>query len=98
MGLGINITKLYDELTEVSKKQSEHKVIQHYHHCPECYEVYPCLMDCTIEYDLEEDGKQFGAHCECFQCKPIPGYDSVGNKIEEYSKEWWDIYHGFKRR
>jgi hypothetical protein len=69
----------------------------HWHHCPECYEQYQCMMECTIEPDLEHDGKQYGAHCKCFQCEPLSGRDSVGNKIEEFSQEWWDKYNGIIR-
>lgn len=70
----------------------------HYHHCPTCYEKFECHMACTIEPDLEAaDGRQFGAHCNCFECDPLPGYDGVGNKVKEFSKEWWDRYHGFRK-
>lgn len=94
MGLGTDISKLYDELCEVSEKQSG-RIKTHYHHCPECYEVFLCFMECTI--DSEEDGKQFGAHCKCFECEPISGRDEVGNVIEAFSKDWWDRYNGIKR-
>lgn len=64
----------------------------HYHHCPECYEVYECNMVCTIENDLDDPvchpGKQFGAHCECFDC-------SKNNA--PLDKEFWDKYHGFTK-
>ena len=72
-------------------------VYVHWHHCPECYEKFQCMMECTIEPDLEEDGKQFGAYCKCFECEPIPGRDELGRPIETFSKDWWDRYHGFKR-
>ena len=65
----------------------------HYHHCPKCYEAKPCHSYCTIEPDLDDPvshpGKQFGAHCECDECH---------NEETLYTKEWWDIYHGFKKR
>ncbi len=68
----------------------------HYHHCPECYEVYSCDMDCTIEPDLDDPGchpgKEFGAHCECNRCT-AQEKDSRGVVI--FSKEWWLRYHGF---
>lgn len=98
MGLGSDIGKLYDELSEVSKKQSEKvkPISVHWHHCPECYDSYQCNMECTIESE-EDDGRQFGAHCKCFSCEPLVGYDSRGNKVEEFSQDWWDRYNGIKR-
>lgn len=56
----------------------------HYHHCPSCYEKCLCDLDCTIEPDLEDDGKEFGAHCICDSC--------IANEL---TKEWWDRYNGF---
>lgn len=44
-------------------------------------------MNCTICPDLEDDGKQFGSHCECEDCQK-----------EIKDKEFWDIYHGFKKK
>lgn len=41
----------------------------HYHSCPICYEKPSCEMDCTIEPDLEDNGKQFGSHVTCDPCK-----------------------------
>lgn len=55
-------------------------------------------MDCTLEYDLQDGDKVFGSHCKCFECEPIEGYDSKGNKIELYSKDWWDYYTGVKKK
>lgn len=60
----------------------------HYHHCPECYEKWKCQMECTIEYDLQDDqcdpGKQFGSHCICPECD-----------TEALTKEFWNRYNGF---
>jgi hypothetical protein len=62
----------------------------HYHHCPGCYCKYECTMMCTIEPDLEEDGKKFGSHSECAFC------EARINEEEKYkSKEFWDRYNGF---
>ena len=59
----------------------------HYHSCPECYEKYPCDMDCTIEADLEDSvchpGKQFGSHCVCPLCEN-----------NEYDSLWFKKYNG----
>jgi hypothetical protein len=42
---------------------------EHKHHCPECFIHWDCNDEiCTIELDLEEDGIQYGAHCECPIC------------------------------
>ena len=64
----------------------------HHHHCPKCYEVYECNMPCTIEPDLDDPqchpGKQFGTHCECFDCTKAS---------MPLDKDFWDRYHGFKR-
>lgn len=60
----------------------------HYHHCPECFEIYSCDMGCTIEPDLEDaisyPGKQFGYHCVCGKCE--------GNDMTQFD---WDKYNGF---
>ena len=69
----------------------------HCHHCPECYEVYECGWNCTIEPDLEDPvcypGKEFGAHCTCFSCQK-----KEHGKTAVYSQEWWDNYHGITRK
>lgn len=63
--------------------------MKHFHHCPSCYERKSCEMDCTIEPDLEDPishpGKQFGAHCECDDCK----------KVVSFNAEWFLKYNGF---
>ena len=46
-------------------------------------------MLCTIEPDLEEDGKMFGSHCECHDCQTAL---SVQDKYK--TKEFWDKYNG----
>lgn len=46
-------------------------------------------MDCTIEYDLQDGDKEYGAYCVCDECSKATTL---------YTKEWWDIYHGFKKR
>lgn len=61
----------------------------HYHHCPECYEKKPCDMNCTIEPDLQDGDKEFGAHCVCDECR---------NEKTLFTKEWWDVYNGFTKR
>lgn len=63
---------------------------KHFHSCPNCYEHVPCHMNCSIEYDLEDKGRQFGSYCLCDECDP-----KSKNSMQVYSKEWWDRYHGF---
>lgn len=62
----------------------------HYHHCPECYEKYPCDLDCTIEPDLSDPichpDKEFGAHCVCSLCED-----------NQYDTLWWLKYNGFSK-
>ena len=64
----------------------------HLHSCPECYQKYPCDMDCSIEPDLEDPttypGYHFGAHCICDKCE--------GQK-EAPSQEWFARYNGVIR-
>ncbi len=70
----------------------------HYHHCPVCYDHWSCDMNCTIEPDLEDNGKQFGAHTTCPSCdKMIEHEDIFYSKSEDkyQMKEFWDVYNGF---
>lgn len=47
------------------------KPVPHLHACPECYEDYPCELDCTLEPDLErEDGTPAGGYFKCDRCDP----------------------------
>lgn len=62
----------------------------HWHHCPECYEKYPCDMDCTIEPDLFDNGREFGAHCICFVCE-----EKAMGEAKYKTKEFWLRYNGF---
>jgi hypothetical protein len=39
--------------------------VRHYHHCPYCYESFACELICTIEPDLEQNGRDFGSHVIC---------------------------------
>jgi len=60
----------------------------HYHNCPSCYNAFACTDECTIEYDLQDGDKEFGAYCLCLNCDPdIP-----------FSEEWWNRYCGFKKK
>ena len=61
----------------------------HYHSCPECYEKHKCNLNCTIEPDLEDNGKQYGSHCACDDCQYK--IDCLKNK------EFWDKYNGFTK-
>jgi hypothetical protein len=64
----------------------------HYHSCPECYIHWPCDDKCTIEQDLQDGDKEFGAHTVCLLCRgqePLPFE-------EEYSAEWFDKYNGVR--
>lgn len=62
----------------------------HYHHCPNCYSHWECDYKCTIEPDLEDEGKQFGSHCACPSC------DKQIQDEEKYkTKEFWLRYNGF---
>lgn len=70
----------------------------HYHHCPECYEKWPCDFSCTIEYDLGDGDREFGAHCICDKCEKIIHHENIlksqdPNKYK--TKEFWDAYNGF---
>ena len=65
----------------------------HYHHCPECYYHYPCELYCTIEPDLYDNGKDFGAYCLCDDCKDKK--KEVEDKDKYSSKEFWDRYNGY---
>lgn len=64
----------------------------HWHGCPECYEKYPCEMKCSIEYDLQEGDKEFGAYCICDKCA---GQEKDSRGVVIFSREWWLRYHGF---
>jgi hypothetical protein len=44
---------------------------EHFHHCPECYMAWPCNDKCTIEPDLQDEDREFGAHCECPPCREL---------------------------
>jgi len=57
----------------------------HYHSCPECYEHVPCEMNCTIEYDLQDGDREFGAHCVCDNCDDSKYRDP----------QFWLRYNGF---
>lgn len=46
-------------------------------------------MKCTIEPDLQDGDREFGAHCVCDECS---------SKSPILTQEWWDIYHGFKKK
>jgi hypothetical protein len=61
--------------------------MMHYHGCPECYEKYPCEMKCSIEYDLQDGDREFGAYCICDECQKEKTF---------YSPEWWENYTGLK--
>ena len=37
----------------------------HHHHCPYCFESFECEGGCTIEPDLEDNGREFGSHAIC---------------------------------
>lgn len=70
----------------------------HFHHCPECYEHWECSFNCTIEPDLEDDGKEFGAHCTCPPCDVILHHEAVFKESgsgKYNTKEFWDVYNGF---
>lgn len=61
----------------------------HFHLCPNCYEHVPCEMKCTIEYDLQDGDREFGAFCICDEC-------DITKQNLLYSKEWWSKYTGVK--
>jgi hypothetical protein len=55
-------------------------------------------MECTIEPDLEDDGREFGAHCTCPQCDIMVAHEDVFYSKDEdkfHTKEFWDVYNGF---
>lgn len=39
--------------------------MNHFHHCPYCYEAWECTAGCTIEPDLEDRGRPFASHWRC---------------------------------
>jgi len=44
----------------------ERRTPKHVHNCPVCYGKFPCTLDCTIEYQRDEDdGTPMGAYCCC---------------------------------
>lgn len=61
--------------------------MKHYHHCPSCYEIYSCELDCTIEPDLDDDGKEFGSHCLCDDCV-VKTYPQLNRML----KGWERVY------
>lgn len=72
----------------------------HYHSCPSCYEKPSCEMDCSIEPDLEDDGRQFGSHSICDECKHkkhsplrpmMKGYDRARSQI--LGKAKWSYWY-----
>lgn len=70
----------------------------HYHHCPICYDRWSCELKCTIEPDLEENGKEFGAHCTCPPCDDMVIHEDIYYSKDEYkykTKEFWAVYNGF---
>ena len=70
----------------------------HYHHCPVCYEHWSCDWECTIEPDLEDNGKEFGAHTTCPTCDKMIAHEDVFYSKDEdkfRTKEFWDVYNGF---
>lgn len=64
----------------------------HYHGCPECYEKWPCNMDCTIEYDLQDGDREYGCYCTCSDCDKV-----IEDNARYQTKEFWDIYNGFTK-
>jgi len=62
----------------------------HWHHCPECYLKIPCQLYCSIEPDLEDNGREFGSHCVCDICR-----DKKKEEDKYKSKEFWDRYNGY---
>lgn len=80
--------------------------MMHQHKCPECYNSYPCDMDCTIEPDLEDAwGRQYGSYCKCDNCEKSLSEDLEPGKItvqwfkkeaqkKNPSPQWWKIYNG----
>lgn len=70
----------------------------HYHHCPVCYEHWKCYYSCTIEPDLEDNGKEFGAHCTCNSCENMITHERIfysADRFKYTTKEFWDVYNGF---
>lgn len=79
----------------------------HWHSCPECYEKYPCDMDCSIAWEDEDDGRQFGSYCVCDNCSRESAPKDVESFADWYkaesqkknpSKVWWEFYNGFRRK
>ena len=54
----------------------ERRPTPHVHACPECYEVAPCGLRCTIVPDLQRDnGMPAGSPCVCPGCLRRAGLD-----------------------
>lgn len=65
----------------------------HFHHCPECYGTWPCGLGCSIEPDLKDGDKEFGAHTVCLLCE---GQELPLIEEGKYSAEWFDKYNGIR--
>jgi len=77
---------------------SSQMTTKHYHHCPVCYEHWSCAFECTIEPDLEDNGKEFGAHCTCPECDKMIDHEAIFYSTDNgkyRTKEFWDAYNGF---
>jgi hypothetical protein len=81
--------------------------MSHYHSCPNCYDNYPCDMDCSIAWEDEYDGRMFGSHTICDGCQQESAPKDFESFVDWYkveaqkknpSRTWWDIYHGIKRK
>lgn len=60
--------------------------MNHYHACPDCYEDYPCGMDCTVEPDLHSAGRDFGSYSRCNQCEAT--MNKLTAKLNKMLKGW----------
>jgi hypothetical protein len=85
-------------------------VNEHWHCCPNCYEIRKCEENCDIKLNYNEShyypDKQFGIYSICDLCADFykenkskedkPKVDNCKKNCEEdkYTKEFWDRYNG----
>lgn len=72
----------------------------HVHPCPECYNDWPCAMDCSIVTDLRRDnGMASGSHALCGPCdramKPCAGCSECTTGFADQTERCRDCWLEF---